>query len=169
MTRRRSSNAAALAVCALALVCARVASAQTADPEEASLRAHYGASRWTTGPLYAGVAVARLVVPGLQLRARVDRLASDGGISLSFGGSVTTLRVQIAVASDAPSGRDALFGFLRTSQADLVPLASNPGADVALGDSPAGRESVAALWGNVAVSVERTRDAGAETPDASHV
>ncbi len=178
MTRRRSSSArralAALAVVMATLVAAVSAVAQktsaaAAAADEAALRSRYGVAAWPTGQARAGVKIDALAVPGLTLRSRTDRLPAQGGISLGYGARATTLRVRVAVGSTLTEGRDALVGFLRGTQADLVHLSDPQGADVALGESPRGAERVAALYGNVAISIERTREAGAETPPASEV
>jgi hypothetical protein len=171
-TRRRSNNGRLLcgALYALgALAAARDAAPQTAGAEEAAIRQRYGVASWSAGPTRAGVSVDRIALGGLPLRARTDRLATDGGISLSFGTSVTTLRVRVAVGAGVGEGREGLLSFLRSAEVDLVPLADARGADVALGDTARGDEAVAMLYGNVAISVQRTREAGAETPAASRV
>jgi hypothetical protein len=76
------------------------------------------------------------------------------------------VRVRVAVGANAADGRDALMGFLRASQGDLVALTDRQGADVAFGDTARGDETVAALYGNIAIAIERTRDAASETPEA---
>jgi|HubBroStandDraft_4_1064222.scaffolds.fasta_scaffold256890_2 hypothetical protein len=173
MTTRRRSNSRRLlcgALCALgALASVRHAPAQTAGAEEAALRQRYGVASWSSGPTHPGVSVDRIAVRGLLLRARTDHLVTDGGISLSFGTSVTTLRVRVAVGSTVGEGREALLGYLRSAEVDLVPLSDPRRADVALGDTTRGDEAVAMLYGNVAISIQRTREAGAETPPAGGV
>jgi hypothetical protein len=173
MTTRRRSNSRRLlcgALCALgALASARDAATQTAGAEEAAIRQRYGVTSWSAGPTRAGVSVDRIALRGLPLRARTDHLATEGGVSLSFGTTVTTLRVRVAVGSSVGEGREGLLGFLRTAEVDLVPLADPRGADVALGDTTRGDEAVAMLYGNVAISVQRTREAGPETPPANRV
>lgn len=171
MTTRPRSNsrlALVLALCAASAPAAAQPRAPAVDEAEAH-RAHYDVARWAApGPLHAGVSLARLTPTSLRVRARVDRLARDGGIVLSFGtATATTVQLRLAVAADADSARQTLLGYLRTAQATLVPLRMSAGADVAFGDSADGADCVAAAFGNVAVSIARTTDAGAETPSAA--
>jgi hypothetical protein len=171
-TRPRSSNWRLVfgAFCALGvLTSAPSVSAQTSTAEEVALRQRYGVTGWFAGPTHLGVAIDRIAVRGLLLRVRSDRVASDGGISLSFGTNATTLRIRVAVGSSIAEGRDAMVSFLRGAETDLATLADRQGADVALGDSARGDEAVAALYGNIAISIQRTREAGPETPSASQV
>jgi hypothetical protein len=174
MTTRRPSNSRRLLCSALLAALGTMASphrvsAQASASEEAALRQRYDVTHWAAGPMHLGVSVDRVAIGGLALRVRADHVATDGGVSLSFGTQGTTLRVRVAVGSSVAEGRDALVGFLRGAQADLVPLADGEGADVALGDTARGDEAVAALYGNVAISIQRTREAGPETPSASRV
>jgi hypothetical protein len=174
MTTRQRSSSQRLSFVALCVALAAMAwpgrvSAQAAATEEAALRQRYGVARWPAGDLHLGVWVDRLKVGALPLRVRTDRLPADGGITLGFGDPGTTLVVRIAVGTTGADGRESLVGFLRGTQKDLVPLADPQGASVALGDSSSGEESVAALYGNVAISIRRTREGGPETPAASRV
>ena len=142
-----------------------------AASEESELRERYGFAQWSPpGEVRSGVVMSRLSVPGLSLRARTDRTAFDGGITLSFGTtSRTTVLVRLAIAPDAASARSILLSYLRGVQASMVPLRDRHGADVAFGDSAGGEESTAAAFGNIALWVARTSDAGAETPSTAVV
>ncbi|MBI5515583.1 MAG: hypothetical protein HY909_17515 [Deltaproteobacteria bacterium] len=126
---------------------------------ERALLARLGAPSWgPSGPPRAGVALASLAVPGLQLQARRDRVPRDGGVALSFGdGEAVALRVRVLVAPRPEEARSALARLLRGWQAPPVPLADPQGADLALGESASGGETVAATYGTVAVLVQRVR------------
>ena len=153
-----------------ATLVARAGWAQSND-DEAATRERYGFTRWAapSGP-WSGVDVSRIAPPGLVLRARTDHLVDDGGIVLAFGpAGRTTLTVRVAVAPDAGSARNFLLGHLRSAQATLVPLGDALGSDAAFGDDAAGTHAAGAVYGNVAVWIARTVDAGSETPSAASV
>ncbi len=89
---------------------------------------------------------------------------------LAFGpAGRTTLTVRVAVAPNAGSARTFLLGHLRGAQVTLVPLGDASGSDAAFGDDAAGTHAVGAVFGNVAVWIARTVDAGSETPAAASV
>ncbi len=173
MTRPRSISLAIAAASAIAVwfLGAPGAYAQSQSAAGAALHREYDVAHWAaSSPSRAGLSLAGLAIPGLQLRARTDRPAAEGGVRLSFGSGVdTTLVIQIIVSADGAGGRDALLGFLNEAQATMIPLADRQGADVAYGENPRGTESAAALYSNVAIYIRRTRDARAETPSAFQV
>ena len=83
-----------------------------------------------TAPL-AGVQLAKLVIPGLQLAARSEHAADDGGGVLSFADreGVVRVLVQLAVATDASAARKVLDAELHGISMQL-----DRASDTALGD-----------------------------------
>ena len=125
MTRSRTrADAAALSLLAALLLgsagagaappAARSPSPPSSAPSpsrmEAEHRAAYPLGAPAAGPPLAGVRLSRLTLPGLQLSARSDAAADEGGIVLSFADAAGTVRavVRLAVTTDADAARRLL-------------------------------------------------------------
>ncbi len=154
---------------ALAAPASRVqAEPSTLDRE---FRAAYPSSARPPGKPVAGVALAKLVIPGLQLAARSERAAADGGLVLSFADGTGAVRavVQLAVFADAGAARQELDAELHGVSSQL-----GPAADATLGeltwvdDAGKGTALVLAAQANLAYSV-RVLDQSPGVPTAAAI
>lgn len=160
MRAKAKSGQLAAAVCLLASgpLLAAPASRGQAEPStlDREFRAAYPSSARPPGKPVAGVTLAKLVIPGLQLAARSERAAADGGLVLSFADGAGTVRavVQLAVFADATAARQELDAELHGVSSQL-----SPAADATLGeltwvdDAGKGTALVLAAQANLAYSV----------------
>lgn len=107
------------------------------------------------GPV-AGIALAKLTLPGLQLRARSEHAAADGGIVLSFAersGAVRVL-IHLAVFAEAEAARQDVDAELHGVSTQLVPALDTTLGEVAWADDGGkGTALVVAAQANLAYSV----------------
>lgn len=139
---------------ALAAPVSRVQAGPTTLDRE--FRAAYPLSARPPGKPVAGVALARLVLPGLQLAARSERVAADGGLVLSFadGTGAVLAVVQLAVFADAGAARQELDAELHGVSAQLGPAAEATLGELAwVDDAGKGTALVLAVQANLAYSV----------------
>lgn len=136
---------------------AEVAASPAVPAIEHEFRAAYPLDAPSSATRLAGVALARLSLPGLQLSARSDEAADDGGVLLSFADRAGAVRVlvQIAVMPDVLWARRVLATELRG-----VSLPLSRALDPLLGDlvyaDEGGRGSslVLATQANIAYRVQ---------------
>lgn len=107
------------------------------------------------GPI-AGIDLAKLVLPGLQLSARSDRAAADGGIVLSFAersGAVRVL-IHLGVFAEADAARQDIDAELHGVATVLAPaLDPTLGETAWADDGGKGTAIVVAAQSNLAYSV----------------
>lgn len=137
--------------------------AQSSVPAETDFRRTYP----TTPPIsgsFAGVALDKLVFPGLTLRDREDNTVSDGGIQLAYApGNEVGLVLRVAVAPTTQAARAWVDVELHGVQTILAPAPAY--GDYAFGD---GESLIVSALGNVAYSIRANRDL-AGVPRASDV
>jgi hypothetical protein len=120
---------------------------------EADFRKAYPVTPAATGT-FAGVALDKLVFPGLTLKDREDYPVADGGIQLAYAaGNEVGLVIRIAVAPDSVAARSFVDVELHSIQR-VLPSDLTYG-DYAFGDGDA---LLVGAIGNVAYSIRAIRD-----------
>ena len=123
---------------------------------DSEFRAAYPMTTPAAAPQLAGVALARLVIPGLQLSERSERAPEDGGIviSLADGEGVVRVLVHLAVAADAAAARRVLDAELHGVATQLAPASDQSLGELAWADEAGkGTALVIAAQANIAYSV----------------
>lgn len=157
---RQFVSAAGLALAGAMLFGSRASSSTPADTE---FRASYPRTPLVSGS-FAGVAIDKLVFPGLTLKEREDYTVEEGGINLAYAsGNEVGLVVRIAVAPNSAAARAFVDVELHAVQT-VLPSAPAYG-DYAFGD---GESLIIGALGNVAWSVRANRSL-AGVPRASDV
>lgn len=147
---RRFVSAAGLCVACGLFFGSRASSSTPADTE---FRASYPRTPIVSGS-FAGVAIDKLVFPGLTLKEREDYTVEEGGISLAYAaGNEVGLVVRIAVAPTSAAARAYVDVELHAVQR-VLPAAPAYG-DYAFGD---GDSLLIGALGNVAWSVRVNRE-----------
>lgn len=132
--------------------------ASAAPPSlDSAFHAAYPATAPSSTVLLAGVELKRLAtLPGLQVSARSERLASDGGVLLSLADGTGRVRmmVHIAVLPDAAAARRVLDAELHGVSTQLASAADPALGDLAWADDGGkGTSLVIATQANIAYSV----------------
>lgn len=123
---------------------------------DTAFRTSYPASTRPARSPVAGVELAKLVLPGLQLSARSEHAAADGGIVLSFAERAGAVRVlvHLAVFADAEAARQEVDAELHGVASQLVPALDATLGEVAWADDGGkGAAMVVAAQSNLAYSV----------------
>lgn len=134
-------------------------------------RAAYPTSTRPPGKPVAGVALAKLVIPGLQLTGRSERTAADGGLVLSFADGTGAVRavVQLAVFAEPTAARQELDAELHGVSSQLAPAADTTLGELTwVDDAGKGTALVLAAQANLAYSV-RVLDQGPGVPTAAAI
>lgn len=160
---------------ALAFCTASVGNARPADAAPTTLDAEFRAAYPNDAPSsltrLAGVALARLALPGLQLHSRSDEAADDGGVVLSYADRAGNVRVivHIAVLPDVGLARRVLDTQLRGVSQPLLRAHDPLLGDLAWADDGGrGGSLVLATQANLAYGVH-VLESGGDVPSAASI
>lgn len=145
--------------------------ATTTTSLEAEFRATYPNDAPSSLTRLSGVALDRLVLPGLQQSARSDEAAEEGGVVLSFADRASNVRVvvHVAVLPDVGLARRILDEQLRGVSQPLARALDPLLGDLAWADDGGrGAGLVLATQANIAYGVH-VLDAGADLPSAASI
>jgi hypothetical protein len=125
-----------------------------ADADEAAVKALASSAAAPAGATYAGVAIDRIVLPGLHVRTRDDHTPEHGGVTLAYADDQGQVRVvvRLAVARDAGAAKAFAQTILRGVSGTLVASAPDAAGTVAFTEGT--DRLVVAARGNVAWDVE---------------